>query len=72
MAKHKLSLHIGKIELVHYFSCRDESVKMPKTVKSPIKSVICLGVHMDENLTIKAYVQSVLGKMAKHLPVVIR
>ena len=27
MATNKLSLHIGKTELVHFLSCRDESVK---------------------------------------------
>ena len=70
--KYKLSLHIEKTELVHFLICREESVKMGNTTISPTKSVKYLGVHLDKNLTFKAHVQSVLGKMAKHVSVVIR
>ena len=72
MAKNKLSLHIGKTELVHFLSCRDENVKMAKITISPTKSVKYLGVHLDKNLTFEAHVQSVLGKLAKHVSVVMR
>ena len=72
MAKNKLSLHIGKTELVDFLSCRDESVKMASTTISRAKSVKYLGVHLDKSLTFEAHVQSVLGKMAKHVSVVIR
>ena len=37
--KNILSLHIRKIELVHFLSCRDESVKMAFTTLSPTKHV---------------------------------
>ena len=69
MAKNQLSLHIGKTELVHFLSCRDENVKRAKTIISPSKSVKYLVVHLDKNLTFEAHVQSVLGKLAKHVSV---
>ena len=72
MAKNKLSLHIGKTELVHFLSCRDENVKMANTIISPTKSVKYLGVHLDKNLTFKAHVRSVIGKLAKHVSVIMR
>ena len=53
MANNELSLHIGKTELVHFLSCRDENVKMANTIISPTKSVKYLGVHLDKNLTFK-------------------
>ena len=65
-----MSLHIGKTELVHFLSCRDDCVKMGKSTTSPIKSMKYLGVHLDKNLTFGAHVQSVLGKMAEHVSVV--
>ena len=67
IAKNKLSLHIGKTDLLHFLSGRDESVKMANTTKSPTKSVNYLGVHQDINLTFEAHIQSVLGKMAKFI-----
>ena len=71
--KNRLSLVvIGKPELVHFLSCRDESVKMANSTLSPTKSAKYLGVHLDENLTFEDHVQSVLGKMAKHVSVVMR
>ena len=53
-------------------SCGDESVKMANTTISPPKPVKYLGNHLDENLTFEPHVQSVLGKMAKHVSVVMR
>ena len=53
MAKNELSHHIGKTELVHFLSCRDENVKMANTIISPTKSVKYQGVHLDKNLTFK-------------------
>ena len=47
MAKNKRNLHIGRTEVVHFLSCRDESVKMANTIISPIKSVKYLGVHVE-------------------------
>ena len=67
-----LSLHIGKTELVHFLSCRNQSVKMAKTTESPTKSVKNLGVHLDKSVTCEAHVQSLLGKIAEHLSVVMR
>mgnify|MGYP000940316211 CR=1 FL=1 len=72
MAKNKLSLHIKKTELVHFLSCRDETVKVANTTIPPTKSVKYLGVHLDKNLTYEAHVQCVLGKLAKHVSVVMR
>ena len=60
----KLSLHNGKNELVHFLSCRDESLEIAITTISPTKSVKHLGVHLDKILTFEAHVQSVLDKMA--------
>ena len=40
MAKNKLSPHIGKSELVHFLSCRDENVKMANSIISPTKSEV--------------------------------
>ena len=71
MAK-KLSLQIEKTELVHFLSCRDESVKMANSSISPINSVKYLGVHSDKNLTFEAHVQSVFGEIVEHLPVKMR
>ena len=51
MPKNKSSLHIGKTELVHFLSCRDENVTMSNSIISPTKSVKYLGVHLDKNLT---------------------
>ena len=65
----------GKTELVHFLNCRNESVKMANTTTSPNKSVKYLVVLLDKklkNLTFEAHVQSVLGKMAKHVSVVMR
>ena len=70
MANNKLSLHIGKTELVHFLSCQHESVR--NTTISPTKSVNYLGVHLDKNLTFEALVQSLFGKLAKHVSVVMR
>ena len=70
--KQKLSLNIGKAELVHFLCCRDESVETAITTISPTKSVKYLGVHLDKNLTFEANVQSVLGKLARHVSVVMR
>ena len=70
MAKNRVSLDIGKAELLHFLSCLDENVKMGNTTISPTKSVTYVGVHLDKNLTFEAHVQSVLGKMAKHVSVV--
>ena len=72
MAKNKLSLHFEKTELVHFLSCRDESVTMGNTTISPTESMKHLGVSLAKNLTFDAHVQSVLGKMAKHVSVVMR
>ena len=66
MAKNKLSPHIGKTELAHFLSCRDESVIIANTTISP--NQICdVSVHLDKNLTFEAHVQSVIGRMAKHV-----
>ena len=67
-----MSHHIGKTELAHVLSCREESVKLANTTISPIKSVKNPGVHLDRNLTFEAHVQSVFGKMAEHVSVVMR
>ena len=40
---------------------------MANNTISPIKSVKCLGVHLDKNLTFEAQVQSVHDKMAKQV-----
>ena len=65
-------IHGKTAELVHFLSCRNESVKMGNTTISPTKSVNYLEVHLDKNLTFGAHVQSVLGRMAKHVSVVKR
>ena len=62
MAKNKLSLQIGKTELVHFLSCQDEGGKMAYTTLSPTKSVKYLCVHLDRNLTFEDHVQNLLGK----------
>ena len=72
MAKNKLSLHIEKTEFVHFFSCRDKKVKMVNNIMSPTKSVKYLGVPLNKNLTFEAHVQSLLGKLAKHVSVVMQ
>ena len=72
MAKNKLSLDIGKTELVHFLSCRDETVKMPNTIQFPTKSVKYLGVHLDKNLNFESHVQCVLGKLGKHASLIMR
>ena len=60
MAKNKLSLYIGKTELVHFLCCRGVNLKMANIILSPTKSVKYLGVHLDKNLIFEAHVQSVL------------
>ena len=67
-----MSLHIGKTKLVHFLSCQDESVKMANSTISATKSVKYQGVHLDKKLNFEAHVQSGLGKMAKHVSVVMR
>ena len=59
-------------ELVHFSICRGERVRTANTTISPTKSVKYLGVHQDKHLTFEALVQSVLGKIAKHVSVVMR
>ena len=47
-------------------------MKMANTIISPTESVKYLGVHMDKMLTFEAHVQSVLGKLAKNVSVIMR
>ena len=68
----KMSLHIGQTKLVQIWSCRDESVKMANSTISATKSVKYLGVHLDKKFNFEAHIQSALGKMAKHISVVMR
>ena len=63
MAKNKLSLHVGKTELVHFLNCREESVKLADVTISPTNYVKYLGVLLDKNLRFEAHVQRVLEKL---------
>ena len=57
---------------MHFLSCRDESAKMSNSAVSPTKAGNYLGLHLDENLTFEAHVQSEFGKTANHESVVMR
>ena len=67
MAKNKLNPRIRRPELVQLLSCRDKSGKLANTTIFPSKTVKYPDVHLDKNLSFEAHVESILGKMAKHV-----